>query len=163
MKKWKRKIIAELYSISLTQEASPTTRKTASFWKISFAGEPFKYCLCASFFWFLSNLLLIASSWFWRGEGLNMRWLSHSPCLMTCWVFKEVISHCSAVEVLDEGGEIYVSLCRGQGGTPADRPCRKWHDSWQVVAMAACADLVLQEVIPFVAQSLSDYSSTGFR
>lgn len=67
------------------------------------------------------------------------------------------------MEVLEEGGEVYVSLCRGQGGTPADRPRRKWHDSWQVVAMAACADLVLQEVVPFVAHSLSDYSSTGFR
>lgn len=61
MKKWKRKSIAELYSISLTQEASQTTRKTASCWKIFFAGEPFKNC-------YLSKVLL---DW-----GGNMHWLS---------------------------------------------------------------------------------------
>lgn len=124
------------------------------------------------FVWFSSFLILIiywkSLPFFWGGGWLIMYWLStltiHS-CLMTCWVFNdsEVISSCSALEVLEEGGEVYVSLCRGQGGTPADRPRRKWHDSWQVVAMAACADLVLQEVVPFVAHSLSDYSSTGFR
>lgn len=115
------------------------------------------------FVWFSSFLILIIywkSLPFFLGGGVTI----HS-CLMTCRVFNdsEVISSCSAVEVLEEGGEVYVSLCRGQGGTPADRPRRKWHDSWQVVAMAACADLVLQEVVPFVAHSLSDYSSTGFR
>ncbi|XP_061166959.1 ferredoxin-fold anticodon-binding domain-containing protein 1-like [Saccostrea echinata] len=70
---------------------------------------------------------------------------------------------CSAVDMLDDGGEIYVTLCKGQGGTPADQPRRKWHDSWQVVAMAACANLVLKEVVPFVAEKLSEYTSTGFR
>lgn len=109
-------------------------------------------------------LLKILAFFLGGGGGWGVGVTIHS-CLMTCRVFNdsEVIFSCSAVEVLEEGGEVYVSLCRGQGGTPADRPRRKWHDSWQVVAMAACADLVLQEVVPFVAHSLSDYSSTGFR
>lgn len=109
------------------------------------------------FVWFSSFLILIiywkSLPFFWGGWPSTVVW----------WPDSEVISFCSAVEVLEEGGEVYVSLCRGQGGTPADWPRRKWHDSWQVVAMAACADLVLQEVVPFVAHSLSDYSSTGFR
>ncbi|XP_062610331.1 ferredoxin-fold anticodon-binding domain-containing protein 1-like [Saccostrea cucullata] len=76
-------------------------------------------------------------------------------------LLKDFIS--SAVEVLDVGGEIYVTLCKGQGGTPADNPRRKWPDSWQVVAMAACANLVLQEIVPFHADKHSEYTSTGFR
>ncbi|MEQ2191740.1 hypothetical protein XENOCAPTIV_001925, partial [Xenoophorus captivus] len=37
----------------------------------------------------------------------------------------------TCVEVLAEDGEVHVSLCNGQGGTPADQPKREWHNSWQ--------------------------------
>ena len=56
-----------------------------------------------------------------------------------------------------------MTLCKGQGGTPADRPMRAWHDSWQVVSMAANAGLILKEVWPFVVTDFPEYACTGFR
>uniref|UniRef100_A0A4W5M9I3 Ferredoxin-fold anticodon binding domain containing 1 n=1 Tax=Hucho hucho TaxID=62062 RepID=A0A4W5M9I3_9TELE len=67
----------------------------------------------------------------------------------------------SCVGVLKEEGEVLVSLCNGQGGTPADRPMREWHNSWQVVAMAAEAGLILNEVRPFDSEKPDGYQSTG--
>ncbi|XP_070991587.1 ferredoxin-fold anticodon-binding domain-containing protein 1 isoform X2 [Oncorhynchus clarkii lewisi] len=69
----------------------------------------------------------------------------------------------SCVGVLKEEGEVLVSLCNGQGGTPADRPMREWHNSWQVVAMAAEAGLILNEVRPFDGEKPDSYQSTGYR
>ena len=69
----------------------------------------------------------------------------------------------SAVECMTEDGEMCLSLCRGQGGTPADVPMRQWSDSWQVVAMATYSELVLMETVPFVAKDFPEYSCTGFR
>nr|XP_014041800.1 unnamed protein product [Salmo salar] len=69
----------------------------------------------------------------------------------------------SCVGVLKEEGEVLVSLCNGQGGTPADRPMREWHNSWQVVAMAAEAGLILNEVRPFDGEKPDGYQSTGYR
>ncbi len=56
-----------------------------------------------------------------------------------------------------------VSLCRGQGGTPADTPVRHWSDTWQVVAMAAYSDFVLTETVMFVAGDFPEYNCTGYR
>ena len=56
-----------------------------------------------------------------------------------------------------------VTLAQGQGGTPADQPKREWANSWQIVAMAAYADLILCHTVPFVAQHFPEYSCTGFR
>lgn len=70
---------------------------------------------------------------------------------------------CSAVSLLKTDGQILMSLCKGQGGTPADKPMRAWHDSWQVVSMAAYGGLMLKEVKPFVLEDFNKYSSTGFR
>ena len=56
-----------------------------------------------------------------------------------------------------------MTLCKGQGGTPADRPMRAWHDSWQVVSMAANSGLILTKIIPFKADEYRVYTSTGFR
>ncbi|XP_052372070.1 ferredoxin-fold anticodon-binding domain-containing protein 1 [Oncorhynchus keta] len=69
----------------------------------------------------------------------------------------------SCVGLLKEEGEVLVSLCNGQGGTPADRPMREWHNSWQVVAMAAEAGLILNEVRPFDGEKPDSYQSTGYR
>ena len=69
----------------------------------------------------------------------------------------------SVRDVLAEDGTVCVTLCGGQGGTPADRPQRAWGNSWQVVAMAAHAGFILTEVHPFVAVDYPQYSSTGFR
>ncbi|XP_063215924.1 uncharacterized protein LOC134527302 [Bacillus rossius redtenbacheri] len=69
---------------------------------------------------------------------------------------------CSAAGMLREGGRVVVSLCRGQGGTPADQP-RAWGDTWQAVEMAAHADLVLDDVHPFWKAAFPHYTCVGYR
>ncbi|CAH1267856.1 FDXACB1 [Branchiostoma lanceolatum] len=69
----------------------------------------------------------------------------------------------SCAEVLSAEGQVYVTLCRGQGGTPADQPQRAWHNSWQAVAMAAEAGLTLTEVVPFCAENWEVYMPSGYR
>ncbi|KAL3841549.1 hypothetical protein ACJMK2_019674 [Sinanodonta woodiana] len=69
----------------------------------------------------------------------------------------------SAVQVLEDRGQIMVTLCNGQGGTPADHPMRDWHDSWQIVSMAANSSLILVRILPFNIERYPAYSSTGFR
>ncbi|XP_004626167.1 ferredoxin-fold anticodon-binding domain-containing protein 1 [Octodon degus] len=69
----------------------------------------------------------------------------------------------SCADVLAEEGEVHVALCRGQGGTPADKPQREWHNSWQVVAMAAQGGLILSDVLPFSCEAVPGYKCTGYR
>ncbi|XP_041656513.1 ferredoxin-fold anticodon-binding domain-containing protein 1 [Cheilinus undulatus] len=69
----------------------------------------------------------------------------------------------SCVQVLAEDGEVHVSLCNGQGGTPVDHPKREWHNSWQVAAMAAEAQLILSDVHPFKSEKYQSYKCTGYR
>ncbi|XP_029924281.1 ferredoxin-fold anticodon-binding domain-containing protein 1 [Myripristis murdjan] len=69
----------------------------------------------------------------------------------------------SCVQVLAEDGEVHITLCNGQGGTPVDQPKREWHNSWQVVAMAAEAHLVLSIVQPFESEKYKSYKCTGYR
>uniref|UniRef100_A0A452RW25 Ferredoxin-fold anticodon binding domain containing 1 n=1 Tax=Ursus americanus TaxID=9643 RepID=A0A452RW25_URSAM len=69
----------------------------------------------------------------------------------------------SCKDVLAEGGEVHVALCRGQGGTPADKPMREWHNSWQVVAMAALGGFILSDVHPFSCEAVPGYKCTGYR
>uniref|UniRef100_A0A8C0AXN1 phenylalanine--tRNA ligase n=1 Tax=Buteo japonicus TaxID=224669 RepID=A0A8C0AXN1_9AVES len=68
-----------------------------------------------------------------------------------------------SAEVLTVEGEIHVALCNGQGGTPADRPRREWHNSWQIVAVAAGAGFILSNVHPFKADTIHGYKCTGYR
>lgn len=65
--------------------------------------------------------------------------------------------------MLAEDGEVHVSLCNGQGGTPVDHPKREWHNSWQVAAMAAEAQLILTDVHPFESEKYQSYKCTGYR
>uniref|UniRef100_A0A8C6P8J8 Ferredoxin-fold anticodon binding domain containing 1 n=1 Tax=Nothobranchius furzeri TaxID=105023 RepID=A0A8C6P8J8_NOTFU len=69
----------------------------------------------------------------------------------------------SCIQVLAEDGEVHVSLCNGQGGTPVDKPKREWHNSWQVAAMAAEAHLILSAVCPFENENYPSYKCTGYR
>ncbi|XP_060036063.1 ferredoxin-fold anticodon-binding domain-containing protein 1 [Erinaceus europaeus] len=69
----------------------------------------------------------------------------------------------SSADVLAEEGEVHVALCRGQGGTPADKPTREWHNSWQVVAMAALGGFILSDVHPFCCETVPGYKCTGYR
>ncbi|NXQ45390.1 FDXA1 protein, partial [Catharus fuscescens] len=69
----------------------------------------------------------------------------------------------SCTELLAQEGEIHVALCNGQGGTPADQPRREWHNSWQIVAVAAAAGFILSDVQPFKAETIEGYTCTGYR
>ena len=69
----------------------------------------------------------------------------------------------SAVAFLEAGGEIHVSLCRGQGGTGIDSTNRGYGNSWKIVEMAAEAGLILTRVEPFRAGSFPGYHPTGYR
>ncbi|XP_024426672.2 ferredoxin-fold anticodon-binding domain-containing protein 1 isoform X2 [Desmodus rotundus] len=69
----------------------------------------------------------------------------------------------SCADVLAEEGEVHVALCRGQGGTPADNPTREWHNSWQVVAMAALGGFILSDVRSFSCEAVPEYKCTGYR
>ncbi|NXW66912.1 FDXA1 protein, partial [Eurystomus gularis] len=78
---------------------------------------------------------------------------------------RELLAHFfqSSAEVLTEKGEVHVALCNGQGGTPADQPRREWHNSWQIVAVAAGAGFILSRVHPFKAETIRGYKCTGYR
>uniref|UniRef100_A0A8D0ER05 phenylalanine--tRNA ligase n=1 Tax=Strix occidentalis caurina TaxID=311401 RepID=A0A8D0ER05_STROC len=78
---------------------------------------------------------------------------------------RELLAHFfhSSAEVLTEDGEVHVALCNGQGGTPADEPRREWHNSWQIVAVAAGAGFILSNVHPFRAETIHGYKCTGYR
>ncbi|NXA04855.1 FDXA1 protein, partial [Sapayoa aenigma] len=78
---------------------------------------------------------------------------------------RELLAHFfhSCADVLAEEGEIHVALCNGQGGTPADQPRREWHNSWQIVAVAAGAGFILSNVHPFNAETIHGYKCTGYR
>ena len=60
-------------------------------------------------------------------------------------------------------GEVHVSLCKGQGGTPMDCQKRGYENSWKIVEMAAEAGLVLTAVKPFKAEYYPGYSPSGYR
>lgn len=80
--------------------------------------------------------------------------------LVNDWCFLIPVS---CADVLAEDGEVHVALCRGQGGTPADKPMREWHNSWQVVAMAALGGFILSDVHPFNCEAVPGYKCTGYR
>ncbi|XP_065280505.1 ferredoxin-fold anticodon-binding domain-containing protein 1 homolog isoform X1 [Dermacentor albipictus] len=68
----------------------------------------------------------------------------------------------SAGRVLRLGSLVRVTLCRGQGGTPADSKVRRCpSDTWQVVEMAAPGGFILHRVVPFRAPA--EYTPRGYR
>lgn len=68
----------------------------------------------------------------------------------------------SASHFLDSEGEVHVTLCKGQGGTPVDEP-RDYGNTWKVVEMAADAGLMLTRVLPFSSANFPGYLGTGYR
>lgn len=69
----------------------------------------------------------------------------------------------SSVRMIKENGQILVTLCNGQGGTPMDKPRRRWDDSWKIVEMAAHGNFILTRLEPSLWQSFQDYIVTGYR
>ncbi|XP_051168108.1 ferredoxin-fold anticodon-binding domain-containing protein 1-like [Leptopilina boulardi] len=64
---------------------------------------------------------------------------------------------------LKSTGQIIVTLCNGQGGTPVDNPQRNWNDSWQIVEMSAHGNFLLINVQPFEMTFFENYIVTGYR
>ncbi|XP_029177291.1 mitochondrial ribosome-associated GTPase 2 isoform X2 [Nylanderia fulva] len=52
----------------------------------------------------------------------------------------------SSEKMIKENGQILVTLCNGQGGTPMDKPKRRWDDSWKIVEMAAHGNFILTKM-----------------
>lgn len=73
----------------------------------------------------------------------------------------------SACHVLGADGQVWVTLCRGQGGTPLDeaRAPRAFGDTWQVVQCAADAGLLLLDahLCPVDALQALGYYSVGYQ
>ncbi|KAL3673850.1 hypothetical protein V7S43_001538 [Phytophthora oleae] len=71
----------------------------------------------------------------------------------------------SASQVLASGGQIWVTLCAGQGGTKLERKTRAAGDTWQIVHCAAAAGLVLQDAHFCPVDALADlgYYSVGYQ
>ena len=69
----------------------------------------------------------------------------------------------SATSMMAPRGCVRVTLCRGQGGTPADSAQRGYHNSWRIVEMAVEAGLVLSHIHPFTLSSYPGYVPTGYR
>lgn len=69
----------------------------------------------------------------------------------------------SSEKMIKRNGQILVTLCNGQGGTPVDEPKRRWDDSWKIVEMAAHGNFLLTRVEPFLWQSFQNYVVTGYR
>lgn len=76
---------------------------------------------------------------------------------LLCGFFK------SAAQFLNRSGEVHVTLCQGQGGTPTDSTKRGYDNSWKIVEMATYANLVLSRVEPFPKDLYPSYSPTGYR
>lgn len=69
----------------------------------------------------------------------------------------------SSERMIKKNGQVLVTLCNGQGGTPMDELRRRWDDSWKIVEMAAHGNFILTRVEPFLWQSFRDYIVTGYR
>lgn len=69
----------------------------------------------------------------------------------------------SSSNLITDSGMMILSLCNGQGGTPADNPQRKWDDSWQITEMAAYGDFGLISVHEFDFKNFVSYVCTGYR
>lgn len=70
----------------------------------------------------------------------------------------------SSSKILDPvEGEVWITLCKGQGGTPLDNLNRGYCNTWKIVEQAAEGGLILARAFPFKASDWPDYSQTGYR
>lgn len=69
----------------------------------------------------------------------------------------------SSFKILDPLGEVWITLCQGQGGTPVDCGRRGYNNSWKIIELAAEENLILTEVRQFQYSDWPDYVPTGYR
>ena len=60
-------------------------------------------------------------------------------------------------------GEVWVTLCKGQGGTQSDDLSRGYENSWKIVEAATEGGLCLTKVMAFKSSDWPEYSQTGYR
>lgn len=72
--------------------------------------------------------------------------------------FKSVVNFLEPLE-----GEIHVTLCKGQGGTPVDCRERGYENTWKAVEMATESGLVLTRIKTFEPSEFPGYHPTGYR
>ena len=72
--------------------------------------------------------------------------------------FKSAVDFLKPVE-----GEIHVTLCQGQGGTPSDCTKRGYENTWKIVEMAAESGLMLTRLEAFEPLAFPSYCPTGYR
>ena len=78
-------------------------------------------------------------------------------------LLKEFFVSVSSSCLLRPSGEIHVSLCRGQGGTPDDSTQRGYNNSWKITEMATEGKFILHQVEPFRTSDFPGYIPTGYR
>ena len=67
----------------------------------------------------------------------------------------------SVSKVLNEQGQVLVTLCDGQGGTNFDKNPRIESDSWQILKMMSYGKLALVQAETFQLQKFPGYNSYG--
>ena len=68
----------------------------------------------------------------------------------------------SVSKVLNEQGQVLVTLCDGQGGTNFDIHPRIESDSWQILKMMSYGKLGLVQAETFQLQKFPGYNSYGY-
>lgn len=69
----------------------------------------------------------------------------------------------SAKHILDENGQVVVTLCKGQGGTPFEKVERLAANTWKVVETAHDVGFVLSQVYYFPHHQFQQYHAVGYR
>ena len=69
----------------------------------------------------------------------------------------------SVSKVLNEKGQVLVTLCDGQGGTSFDIHPRMESDSWQILKMMSYGKLALVQAETFQLHKFPGYNSYGYR
>jgi len=69
----------------------------------------------------------------------------------------------SARKLLDRNGQVIITLCKGQGGTPFEKVCRVAADTWKIVETAHEAGYVLSQVYHFPHHLFKQYYQVGYR
>ena len=78
-------------------------------------------------------------------------------------LLQDFFASVTASGLLSRGGEVHVTLCAGQGGTPRDSIDRGHQNSWKVTEMAAEGGFVLCGTEPFSLAEHPGYIPTGYR
>lgn len=78
-------------------------------------------------------------------------------------LLRDFFTSASCSGAVSKDGEVQVTLCAGQGGTPGDSVDRGYQNSWKVTEMAAEGGFVLHRMEAFFPAEYPGYIPTGYR